>query len=254
MALATTGSACLAMGPETVERPEAGQTEPTWVWSEAAGLEFTRTEITVAQFRACAEAGACRRQQFETTEDTDLCNYGQADRDDHPMNCVSWYAATNYCAWTGGRIPSFLEWSAEATRRGQQRFPWGDEAPSCDLANFAARSVDGKDLRGCGRDHTWAVGSAPRGASPAGLLDMVGNVEEWVDRPDPVFDSATYPERSDVPDWMGSQPNPATGPPRAMAGFGWRSPVEYLEHSRYTVQAGAMSGTSFLVGFRCVRE
>ncbi len=50
-----------------------------------------------------------------------------------------------------------------------RKFPWGNTAPSCELAV----------LRDCVKDIA-DVGSRPKGASPYGALDMAGNVAEFV--------------------------------------------------------------------------
>jgi hypothetical protein len=52
-------------------------------------------------------------------------------------------------------------------------YPWGDEPVDCSRMNYTPE--DGR----CVGD-TEAVGMHPPGASPYGVLDMAGNVEEWV--------------------------------------------------------------------------
>ncbi|MEM7675752.1 MAG: SUMF1/EgtB/PvdO family nonheme iron enzyme, partial [Myxococcota bacterium] len=128
-------------------------------------------EITVGKYRACVNDGSC-------TEPSDLpdCNYAQG-REDHPVNCVTWAQASEYCAFAGGRLPTEAEW--EMAARGTmdtRRYPWGDDPADCTRGNFFVAG----DLIRCVND-TAPVGTSTNGASPFGILDMAGNVSEWVE-------------------------------------------------------------------------
>lgn len=142
-----------------------------------------RLEVTVAQYRACVDAGRCTPPEPTTGPGYSPCppallNWGR-DRDDHPVNCVTPQQAETYCRSRGKHLPTEYEWQKAA--RGtvdRRRYPWGDRAPDCRLA-ILARSERRAD-EGCGRRSTWTVGSRPAGASPYGVLDLVGNVAELV--------------------------------------------------------------------------
>src|SRR5262249_991708 len=90
-----------------------------------------------------------------------------------PVVGVSWFEASEYCAWlrslTGRayRLPSEAEWE-RAARGGVEGtlFPWGD-APPESLPNYATRWQTGPEIVG----H-----SAP---SAYGLFDICANVHEW---------------------------------------------------------------------------
>ncbi len=87
----------------------------------------------------------------------------------HPLIEMTWFGARAYCEWRGARLPSEAEWEKAARGPDGQIFPWGDESPTCEMANFA----------GCNHQ-TVPVGSYPANVSPYGAFDMAGNVWEWV--------------------------------------------------------------------------
>jgi iron(II)-dependent oxidoreductase len=88
-----------------------------------------------------------------------------------PVTGVLWAEAVNYCALkypAGGRLPTEEEWEAAARGLKARRYPWGD-TPDIAAANTESAR----------RDAPAAVGSFPRGGTPDGVQDLIGNVWEW---------------------------------------------------------------------------
>ena len=112
-----------------------------------------------------------RPAHWDTRDFEELC-----PTPDHPIVHVDWFDALAYAAWAGARLPTEAEWE-RAARGGRdvRTYPWGETALD------ASRAVFGHATRG-----PEPVGHRPEGASPEGVLDLLGNVWEWTaDRYDP---------------------------------------------------------------------
>jgi formylglycine-generating enzyme required for sulfatase activity len=139
------------------------------------------TEVTVAQYRRCVQAGKCAPapttvSKSDIPEDlSPFCNGDRATKNDHPVNCIDWNMARAYCTWIGGRLPSSAEWIHAAGGSDGRVYPWGNAEPDAQLC-WRRQTAHVKDDSQPG---TCAVGQFPAGRSPYGLLDMAGNVFEW---------------------------------------------------------------------------
>src|SRR5581483_546740 len=95
--------------------------------------------------------------------------------EDKPINCLTWFEATLFCIWDGGRLPTDAEWSYAATgKEGRILYPFG-EAVDHSLAVYGCGvSEDGAS---CGSDLIFPVGSrSPGGDGYWNHSDLAGNV------------------------------------------------------------------------------
>lgn len=86
----------------------------------------------------------------------------------HPVAETTWRGAAAYCAWRGLRLPTEAEWEAAARGPEARPWPWGEEPPSDERAVTHRRS-----------GQTLPVGSRPAGATPQGVHDLAGGLQEW---------------------------------------------------------------------------
>jgi eukaryotic-like serine/threonine-protein kinase len=195
-----------------------------------------RTEVTADQYAKCVAAGKCAEP-----------GCAGAGKGDHPVVCVTWQDAADYCAWAGRRLPTEAEWEKAARGTDGRRYPWGNEPAAGNLLNFCDRncSYNYKDQAvDDGYAETAPVGSYMAGTSPYGALDMAGNVWEW------------------VADWHGSEyyasspvrnpTGPDNGVYRAQRGGSWDSAQWYIRaaYRGATEERARDSGD----GFRCARS
>jgi len=95
-----------------------------------------------------------------------------AGADNKPVTWVSLEDARAYATWAGKRLPHEWEWQYAAQGTDGRLYPWGNSW------NADAVPVPDKGRTMRGPD---AVDAHPAGASPFGVMDLVGNVWQWTE-------------------------------------------------------------------------
>ena len=146
-----------------------------------------------------------------------------------PVTWVSLEDARAYAKWAGKRLPHEWEWQYAAQGTDGRLYPWG--------AQWDAAAVPVPETHRVMRGPD-DVGAHPRGASPFGVEDLVGNVWQWTDE---YIDEHT---RAGILRG-GSYYQPQ--------GSHWYFPQAYklTEHGKYLLMSPGKD-RSGAVGFRCV--
>ncbi len=150
-----------------------------------------RTEVTIGQFRKFATDKALKTAAEQAGGGHEFAGgwirrtgwtwsnpFGQPGADDEPAVHVSWSEARDYCAATGGRLPTLKEWEQAAYTETRTN-PMDDYVRGRTYPYPVGDRPDGMNTSGNDR---WprhaAVGMTARGIN--GLYDMGGNVWEWL--------------------------------------------------------------------------
>jgi formylglycine-generating enzyme required for sulfatase activity len=136
-------------------------------------------EITIEDYDECHAAGGCARRR--NGHQKIMQPFVGAKQ---PMVPLDWPQAVRYCAWAGKRLPSEWEWEKAARGPDGDIYPWGNDEPTCERAQYRECAP-----RGCkpypGKQHRWDCNehdTKPVGTYPAGhygLFEMAGNGYEW---------------------------------------------------------------------------
>jgi hypothetical protein len=144
-------------------------------------------EFRCAEYAKPATCKSKKKEKLRFCIDRDEEVYPDADAsgaaglasaldDPRPTNHVSWLSAKAACESKGARLCSEHEWTFACEGEEMRPYPYGF------VRDASACNIDRDELGGgVGRlhDKRTAVGANPRCASPFGVLDMAGNLEEW---------------------------------------------------------------------------
>ncbi len=141
---------------------------------------------------------------------------GVIDKADRPAMFQRWDQAQALAHWLGGRLPTPVEWEKAARGTGGRLYPWGDTwNPAAGHFRTTECHRSGNPQKRTGR--LTAVDAYPEGASPYGVMDMVGNLAEWHalnDQNDIGKMGFSIKEMRDVAPWFYALPMHCRGMPR----------------------------------------
>lgn len=186
-----------------------------------------QTSVTNRMYEQCVKAGGCSAP----TQQLGGPVFTNPEYASHPVVGVNWDQAQAYCTWVQGSLPTEAQWEKAARGQNGNTYPWGEAKPTCNLLNF-----------GNCYGRTTNVDAYDAGQSPFGILDMAGNVFEWVAD----WYDAQYYSQSPAENPTG----PVSGQYRVIRGSSFESVEEQTISAirRFDEQGDSRRDT----GFRCV--
>ena len=196
------------------------------------GYYIDQYEVTNKQFKAFVDASGYVTDAEHKNEANTWRTVYTAGKDSYPAVWMSWNDARAYCKWAGKRLPTEAEWEKAARGTDARLWPWGNNWDDKRLNSGAGR-----------RETTTPVGSFPSGASPYGVMDLAGNVWEWVND---WYGAAYYQTGNDL-----NPTGPESGEDRVLRGGGFNNGLHDVRVANR--HKGGQTGYAHDHGFRCAK-
>ena len=167
---------------------------------------------------------------------------------DHPVVHISWNDASEYCSWSGKRLPTEAEWEY-AARSGltQNIFPWGNDLTpnGVHMCNIWQGEFPTNNTKEDG-----FIGTAPVKSfypNEFGLYNMVGNVWEWQSD----WFSTIFLNKNTLSNPSG----PSEGTAKTIKGGSYLCHESYCNRYRVAARSSNTPDSSTgNLGFRCVKS
>ncbi|NDJ78043.1 MAG: formylglycine-generating enzyme family protein, partial [Chloroflexi bacterium] len=191
---------------------------------ELPAFYIARYPVTYVQFEAFVEDGGYEDEYWweglvKRETEPSLQRWASAN---HPRLRLSWFDGVAFCRWLSDRLgyevrlPIEPEWEKAARGTDGRIYSWGDKyIAGCANINEVTSGVGPNNLR-----KPCPVGIYPKGVSPYGAHDMIGNIWEWC------LNSAQDDDVVDV----------TTNEKRALRGGSWLSEWMFAHSVRRRVQ------------------
>jgi len=193
-------------------------------------FQIGKYEVSNYQYRLCVKYGDCIVPFGSQVEFKDPA------KQNYPVVNVTLFHANSYCQWLGQRLPTQFEWERAARGPDVYDWPWGnDSEPREETTNMPWNEhVPSGSL---------PVDSNPRGKSPEGIYNLVGNVSEWT--------TSIIPDTYDPTRYWNGDPETYDGSNvYAEVGGGWEHNIEDL--ALYIADRGTSARND--LGFRCAAD
>ncbi len=123
-------------------------------WVKMEGFLIGKYPVTVQEYARFVDDGGPKPGRWD----------GQLLRPNCPVKGVTWFEAKAYCDWARVGLPSEAEWERAARGAEGREYPWGNEEPDPDRANYRETKLG----------QASPVGLFPRGSTPEGIAGSGG--------------------------------------------------------------------------------